>query len=136
MTAKSSNGTWTQKLGGERGLGLLLPVLFAVLLASLAIYQNQRFIQLELLGETSLATIQSKSSGPSFEGDRNGSTKYRMMVSFTVGDVIRRGEVSVGHRFYRTHNASDQVPIRYMPMIRTFEKLILRGKHGLSKNGY
>jgi len=115
MTSQPGPNIWAQKLGGEPGVGLILPLLFAIALAALAAYQNQRFIQLELMGQTGVATIQSKSSGPAFEGDRNGSTKYRMIVSFAVGETIRRGEVSVGRDFFRTHNDGDQVAIRYLP---------------------
>lgn len=115
MMARSNADGWVQRFGGERGLGFILPLLFATMLATLAIYQNQRFVQLELAGETGIATIQSKWSGPSYECSRNGSTQYRMQVSFTVGEIMRRGEVSVSHRFYYAHNEGEQVAIRYLP---------------------
>lgn len=107
--------TLAQHFGGERGLGILLPILFALALSLLFYWQNQRFISLNLSAIETVATIIEKSAGPAYHGDRPGAIQYRMQISFSVDGILRRGEVSVGRAFYRTHDEGERVPIRYLP---------------------
>ncbi len=74
---------------------------------------DKSYRDLEAHGVETLATIISKHIIRS--GTDRPRYAYVMTVSFTVGDKMRRGNVSVTSGFYDRHNPPDRVPLRYLP---------------------
>jgi hypothetical protein len=102
------------RLGGERGVGLLLPLLFALGFMAASYSINARFIRLQAFGQNTMATIIKKNKILP-QTDRLGGIRYEMTVGFTLDTTMRRGKVSVTGKYYDDHEAGERVPIRYLP---------------------
>ena len=101
-------------LGGERGIGTLLPILIAVMLIGLGIHFYGRFLHLDAYGHDTMATIIEKNT--IFDNSaRSGAPRYEMIVGFTVGDIMRRGSVQVTSNYFDGHKPGERVPIQYLP---------------------
>lgn len=101
-------------LGGERGIGTWLPVSIAMLVFGLGIHTNGRFLTLDAFGRDTMATIIERNK--IFDNSaRSLSTRYEMIVGFTVGDVMRRGSVPVTLSYFNAHKSGERVSIRYLP---------------------
>lgn len=102
------------RLGGERGVGTLLPVLIAAFVLGLGIHINGRFLNLDAFGKDTMATIIERNT--IFDNSaRSLPPRYEMIVGFTVGDVMRRGSVPVTLTYFDAHGPGERVPIRYLP---------------------
>ncbi|KFB09024.1 DUF3592 domain-containing protein [Nitratireductor basaltis] len=97
-----------------RTLVLALPFAAAFLYGLWTYHGSDKIYRgLEAHGVETQATIISKRIIRS--GTDRPRYAYEMTVSFTVGDKMRRGNVSVTSGFYDRHNPPDRVTIRYMP---------------------
>lgn len=102
------------RLGGERGIGTLLPVLIAAFVLGLGIHINGRFLNLDAFGQDTMATIIERNT--IFDNSaRSLPPRYEMIVGFTVGDIMRRGSVPVTLTYFDAHKPGERVPIRYLP---------------------
>ncbi|PHR96783.1 MAG: hypothetical protein COA78_28355 [Blastopirellula sp.] len=107
--------TIVRRLGSERGIGLLIPVILAISMLAFTIHRNLDYWRLDTLGATALATIIDKIEDRSIHEGKI-SIRYAMRVGFTVGDTMRRGSVGVTRAFFHAHDEGARIPIRYMPL--------------------
>lgn len=102
------------RLGGERGVGTLLPIVIAAFVLGFVVHVNGRFLKLDAFGHDTMATIIERNT--IFDNSaRSLSTRYEMVVGFTVGDIMRRGSVQVTLTYFDAHKPGERVPIRYLP---------------------
>lgn len=89
-------------------------MVIAVFVIALGIHFYGRYLQLDALGQETMATIIERNT--IFDNSaRPGPPRYEMIVGFTVGDIMRRGSVPVTLSFFDTHKPGERVPIQYLP---------------------